>query len=310
MASNDDEQDLTIEVVKLDPLVQKAYRDPRSIERILGEELLVPDLALRLGREAEDLVSETITPSIKGAPPTRTATFFASCFIMGTLLGQAYRLLAVPSHGDLDLTDAMVLPLARLPQELRDQIYGYYLEVEQQRARVWDAIQVIYMKALIDGLDPEPGGHYVAAMITLSCGKALSQTPNLQGRGRRWLWYSERCAEPHHVWDWTELKEALLETSKLPRNNTDYKQVLDRYDYKTATLDDQYVSKENLDALDAARAHVIEGADDWSAAAMADRFLEPLFSAPEERLAFAVKDEPEPGWPDKAADQGSYWYFS
>lgn len=120
------DNDLTIDIPKLDPLVQKAYREPHEIERLLNEELFALDLAPRLESEAYELVSVTITPDLEGAPPTRTPSFYASCFILGTLLGRAYRLLTTPNQGDLDLSNIRTISQTRLPQELRDQIYGDY----------------------------------------------------------------------------------------------------------------------------------------------------------------------------------------
>jgi len=156
----------------------------------------------------------------------------------------------------------------------------------------------------------EPGAHYVSAMIIIACGKALSETRKLQGHGRSWVWYDDAVRDKEYVWDWSKIKEALLETRKLPRNNTDFKTVLARWDHsKWNNPEYMYVSKEILDVLDEAREHVTSGADDWTAAKMATRFLEPLFPTAEERERFTLKDEPEPGWPQKSADLGDYWDF-
>lgn len=287
------------------PLLSAARSNPSAIDSLLSSRLRSATLPTELANLIEGQISLAMTPSLYGTgSPHRPPWYYATCLVHATLLGRAYALLSTPTRPPKDLSNLKDFPFPLLPAELRLQIYEHYLEDLEQREKYWKVMTTVFIKALWSGCDPEEGSRYITGILLLTCGNALAPTPNLQGRGKGWVWWDDRISEPENVWSWEDLKQAVMNTEKLPRGNTNIIALRERWErvheeyYKriqeTGTTDDffeehrnwdeqaEYVSAQVLEVLDVAREHLRAGERDWTPAEIMAKFLNQLFEGRED----------------------------
>ncbi|KAJ9628716.1 hypothetical protein H2203_002618 [Taxawa tesnikishii (nom. ined.)] len=269
-----------VEIPTVYPLVVQARTNPHSIDQLLKSEALDPQLPSKLAQEIDDQTGLAVTPRLYGiGKPWRPPHYFAICLVNACLLGRAYSLLYPVGIPDVErLDDEVSFPFARLPVELKLQIYEHYAAIREQRARFWAVMSDVFAKAFFSGVDPEPGAWFAAGVLILTCGKALSATKALRAQGKRYVWYSDYYAAPLDVWTWGDLKEAVFKTENLPRDKTDLIALqanadLPAIDGSLRPSEPEYVSAEVLQILDQARTHLENGEDDWSSGKVADAFL-------------------------------------
>ena len=168
-------------------------------------------------------------------------------------------------------------PFSMLPTELRLQIFQYYKDCLEQRRRLWSIISSTFIKALFSGPDPAPLARYCTGILVLTCGHALSHTECLIGKGKNWVWYSDIIDQLEEVWTWSDLEQAIMQTSRLPRDTFDVSALLkSQADWKTTGDVPEYVPQEVLHVLDVARAHVQDGARDLNSGEIAAAWLPKL----------------------------------
>lgn len=219
-----------------------ARSDPSTIDAMVIPHLLSPSLAKDLLDLIRSEISTSVTPELHwGGNPARN--YWPSCLIHATLLGRAFALLF-----DID-----AVAKAEGHQEGRT--------VEEQREEVWKSVSDVFIKAVFSGSEPEPGSRLAMGVLMLTCGKTISEAMGLRGTGKRWMWYDDNIEQPEEEWDWEELKQALMDTEKLPRNHTD-PTVLEKELKITGGPVPEYVPQEVLNILDRARSHVKEGKGD------------------------------------------------
>ena len=244
--------------------------------------LTSPTLPEDLDHLIRNYTTTLTTPGPHGAGlRSRPRWFYANCAVFGTLLGRAFALLSTPTRPPVSLTNVSDFPFSKLPAELRLQIYEYYKENRAQRQRYWDVISRIFVKALWAGREPEEGASYIAGIILLTGGHAMSlvERPVLCGYGSRYVWWDDAIKDLEHRWTFAELREAVFATRDLPRGNTDIK-VLEG----VPGVGKEFVSREVLEVYDLAREHLRGGDErDWTAPEIEARLLRGLFEGEEAR---------------------------
>ncbi|KAF2194157.1 hypothetical protein K469DRAFT_689199 [Zopfia rhizophila CBS 207.26] len=264
------------------PLLQFARAQPSRIDSLIRPHLYSHHFPRELETYITDYVSIVITPGLYGdEAPHRPLWYYANCLVHGAILGRAYSLLCTPVRPPKSLSNLSDFPFSKLPAELRLQIYGYYKEDIAQRKRFWDVMTLVFIKALWSGRDPEEGSRYITGILMLTCGHALtSDSAPPRGRGARWIWWDDRIAEPEYTWGWQELRDAIMATSRLPRGNTDIKELRKRWEETRHELFEHNWNHEEL--LDMAREHLRTDERDWTPPEIAAKFFNHLFEGNEE----------------------------
>lgn len=270
------------------PLLRDARRKPHLIDSLLRPRLYSPDLPDELETLMKEHVSTMATPGVsQGTLRSRPRWFYANCTIFGLLLGRAFALLSTPTRPPSSLRSLADFPFPRLPLELRLIIYEHYKRDLAQRERYWAVMTHLFVKGLWSGADAEEGARFTTGVVMLASGHAMSRCArHLQGRGTHYVWWSESIAGMEHVWSFWNLRQALLDTKKLPRDNSDYSKVFtaedpDSRDHHARMT--TYVSREVLSVLDWAREHVEASERDCVPQEIVARVLIPLVEKGEAR---------------------------
>jgi hypothetical protein len=242
----------------------------------------------------QDYVSVATTPGLFGeGSPDRPQWYYANCLIDGMVLGRAFALLATPARAPTSLSAPADFPFSRLPAELRLQIYDYYKEDCVQRQRYWSIMTRIFIKALWSGRAPEEGARYIAGIIILCAGHAMSQvSPMLRGHGAKWIWWDDRFSDPDYTWTFHDLHTAIMSTASLPRTNTQiaslrqrWKRVVDEDplpQHHPYIENPEYVSRQTLEVLDLAREHLRSDERDWTPPELVAKLLNRVYEGKEE----------------------------
>ena len=270
------------------PLLRAARRSPHLIDSLLRPRLHSPTLPDELEALMKEHVSTMATPGVsQGTLRSRPRWFYANCAIFGLLLGRAFTLLSTPTRPPSSLNSLAEFPFPRLPPELRLIIYEHYKRDLAQRSRYWDVMTRLFVKGLWSGADAEEGARFATGIVMLVSGHAMSRCARtLQGRGTHYVWWSESIEGMEHVWSFWNLRQALLDTKRLRRDNTDYSKVFtandpdSRDNYERMTT---YVSSEVLGVLDWAREHVEASERDCVPQEIVARVLKPLVEEGEAR---------------------------
>lgn len=193
---------------------------------------------------------------------------------------------ALPCDGELTNSDENLTlsTFSMLPAELRVQILQHYEDRLRQRRRLWSIISSTFIKALFSGTDPEPLARYSIGILVLTCGQALSRTRRLIGKGTHWTWFWDEVDNLEEFWTWPHLKQAIMKTEDLPRDTWNVPALMES-DPQWGTMNEspEYVSKEVLHILDAARGHLQKGAKDLNSKEITAAWLPQL--DPEENHA-------------------------
>ncbi len=86
-----------------------------------------------------------------------------------------------------------------LPTELHLQIYRINTDSLRQRRRLWSVISSTFSRALF-GIDPEPLASFCAGILILDCGRALSKTRHIVGKGKESLWWQNEIIGKGDFW--------------------------------------------------------------------------------------------------------------
>ncbi|KAF2735818.1 hypothetical protein EJ04DRAFT_179684 [Polyplosphaeria fusca] len=292
------------------PLLEASRGDAASIDTLLRPHLYSPSLPQELEACIRYYVSTAVTPGLySDESPDRPPWYYANCLVHGTLLGRAYALLSTPTRPPRALDNDRDFPFARLPAELRLQIWDCYKRDLAQAKRFWLVMTRVFIKALWSGRDPEEGSRYIAGVLVLCAGHALATNgAPLRGYGKKWVWWDDRIAGPEHAWGWDELREAIMATKTLSRENTDIVELRRRWERAQADwhaqLDrsgnrleererlseersnwlrmSEYVSRNVLEVLDLAREHLRTDERDWTPPELAAKFLRAMFEGNEQ----------------------------
>jgi len=246
-----------------------AYSYVSAIDELLRPVLNDPQLPRWLSNQIHEKVSIPVTPGYDDFNrPDRDLIYYRYCLTFAALIGRAYTLLR---PADVEGSDTVLSKFAALPAELRFGIYEHYLQDRQlwldQRKRLWQVMSGIFIKALFSGSHPEDGARFATAIIFLTCGQSLAETPELLGWGKRWVWYSDVLAEPHEVWNLYDVQDAVLATEQLPTENWDYEVVKQR---NASSALPEFVSRETLWVLNRARRDLIGNNPDLTSEEVAE----------------------------------------
>jgi len=180
-----------------------------------------------------------VTPELNwGGDPSRPAEYWRSALIYAIILGRSYGYVQsrLRIEGD-DLESEMKSKLQRHSQQLDN------------------AIGIVMATAFFSYVDIEPGARYVASIILLACSVEL-QRAGCRHKGKNHGFWTKEMDDLTSQWDFTDIRDAVFELRKLPRNNTDGEEMRQRKQYDAEQLNHLYIPSEVLKALDLAREHL------------------------------------------------------
>ncbi|KAI9717208.1 MAG: hypothetical protein M1828_007401 [Chrysothrix sp. TS-e1954] len=260
-----------------DALSRAAQNDPTQIDRfaasVVHESYFDPSI--------RDLVEEQTvrggTPEIPNWPrdPGRPSNYYRVALCHATLLGRAFAILVSPPRSKVD--QAFWDKLHNLPVELQDEIYAMYKVDLIQAYRLGRLIYEVFSNALMSAIEPEPAARYTAGILILTCSHALTKLSDLRGKGKDYVPWNGDYAEPDAIFTFEDVRQAIFETEKLPRDNTDgiecFHRAWEHGDYFEHPTDFHHISQETLDVYDCAREHLNGSREDWTSEQVMDKFL-------------------------------------
>ncbi|KAF7307501.1 hypothetical protein MIND_00544600 [Mycena indigotica] len=251
-------------------LLTAAHQKPQEIDELLNPHLLDPALPAALAFMIHDLTTNNVTPPLYwGGEPAVSLNKYLTCMVHATMIGRAFALLSTSSPAPGEKTeDDILAAAAALPMELRLRIYfTHYSEFRTQCRRLWQqALTPVFVKALMSGSDPAPASRFAAAILVLTCWTTLeSARPPIQGRGTDYVWFNGSYST--ELWDLDRLKDGILATSKLPRENWDVSFLQADINSQSGEgrriVIPEYIPLECITMLDAAREHIYNGGIEW-----------------------------------------------
>ncbi|KAJ7054041.1 hypothetical protein C8F01DRAFT_1165664 [Mycena amicta] len=258
--------DIPTPPTSLSPLFTAAHQNPHAIDELLIPHLLDPALPTALAFMIQGAVTANVTPPLYwGGECVVPRNTYLTCMIHATLIGRTFRLLSTSAPAPGGKTeDDIVAAAASLPMELKLLVFAHYQPFQAQRRRVWqDALTPVLIKALMSGSDPAPASRFAAAIIALTCWTSLEAArPPIKGRGSAYVWWNGSFS--NEEWGLDRLKEDLLATSQLPRDNWNAGLLMAEMNaHRLGGAVAEYVPLECIMMLDAARQHVHDGGTDW-----------------------------------------------
>ncbi|KAJ7756252.1 hypothetical protein B0H16DRAFT_1539179, partial [Mycena metata] len=177
------------------PLFAAAHRDPGAIDALLPH-LLDPTLPVALAFMLKGPTSQSVTPPhLWGGDPTVPRNVYITCHVHATLLGRAFALLSSPTPTPEDSSSSPTTVLARaalLPVSLKKRIYSHHECCAMQLCRFWAlGLAPVLAKGILSGPDPAPAARFAAAVLVLSCWRAVvAARPPVTSTCGAYVWYS------------------------------------------------------------------------------------------------------------------------
>ena len=259
-------------------LETRALADPAQIDAVLEPFLVSSNagqlrnpgaLALYLDGLISDETKQCVTPPIYWADPSRsTDSGFAR--YRDPILPSA-ELSWIRVHSTL-LGRAFSLSYSKRSEEVKPA-------EKEEFEELWQVIQSVFMRALFaagNNRDADTGARYAAGILILTCSQTLAADGGVRGRGKQWTWYNNAPIQPNEEWGWSDLCKAVFETKNLPRDNTNFHQLLTHFTEQMQAgvkiEPPEFVQQEVLDVWDMARKHLSQDRADLSSEELSYRF--------------------------------------